>query len=177
MASSRTASTARVNTRKTATAAAVDAQIKPSAADKAAKLAADQAAAMEALQKDLENELHMSSETFWEKLGFRPFSMQTTLTKLVARVVLYAVGAAAAIFTISVLSLVLQAAGWPLFLVSVIEIVGMVLGIMASWVASDALINYVAAGNVSRDIKRASTWVKDRFTNTSSYVKQRMAMH
>lgn len=151
------------NTRKS-TATASDATVKPTI---------NAAERIESLKQSL----HMDSETFWERMGFRPYSVQSTLTKLVARVVLYAVGMVSAIYCIGLLSAILQTAGWPLFLVAVIEIIGFVLGFIAAWSASDKIIDYIAAGNVTRDLKRAGSWLSEKLVSPIGRQFDRMSMH
>lgn len=148
-------------TRKTATAQATDATIK------------NDAERIESLKQTL----HMDSETFWERMGFRAYSVQATMTKLVARVVLYAIGMVSAIYCVGLLSAILQTAGWPLFLVAVIEIIGFVLGFIAAWSASDAIVDYIAAGHVSRDLKRAGSWLSSKLVSPVSSAINRMQMH
>lgn len=152
------------NTRKS-TANASDATIKPTLNGSAEHIEA------------LKQSLHMDSETFWERMGFRAYSVQTTITKLVARVVLYAIGAVAAMYTVAWLSALLTVAGWPLFIVAVVEIIGIVLGLVAAWTASDAIIDYIAAGNVSRDLKRVGSWLGNNLINPIGFVRSHMTMH
>lgn len=152
------------NARKTATADASDAVIKTKTGN------------AERIEQ-LKEELHMDSETFWERMGFRPYSVQTTLTKLIARLTLYAIGMVASIGIVTALSLAMQLGGWPMFIVTVFEIVGFVLAFIGSWTLSDAVVDYIAEGNVSRDLKRASTWIASKLTDSTTFVRSRMSMH
>lgn len=151
-------------TRRTATAEATDATIKAKTAN------------AERIER-LEQELHMDTESFWERMGFRPYSLQTTLTKFIARITLYAVGVVASVSVMSLLTAAMIAGGWPMFIVSVFEIVALVCALIASWVASDAIINYIADGHVSRDIKRVGSWIGAKLVGGTGYVKTRMSMH
>lgn len=157
--------TASKNTaRRTATAEASDATIKAKSGN---------AERIEQLKK----ELHMDTETFWERMGFKPYSVQTTMTKFIARLVLYAVGMVASVGVISLLSAAMLAGGWPMFLVSVFEIVGYVLAFIGSWTLSDTVIDYIAEGKVSRDIKRATDWIGAKLMGSTDFVRTRMSMH
>lgn len=143
------------------------------------KTATAQAAATAAQREKLVKELDDQANSLWATIGefFGPFTPGRTLVTFVARITLYAIGFVAAAYVITALSVAMQLGGWPLFLVAVFEIVGFICAFVASWMASDAIVNYVAAGNVSRDIKRVGSWIKARFDSTTTYAKQRMAMH
>lgn len=139
---------------------------------------------IEATRAQLEAELAMSADTFWQRINgfmpkftFEPTSWQATYLKLVARVSLYAFGAVATICIMGTLSVAMQTAGWPVLIIMMIEIIGLVLGCIGAWMLSDSIVNYIADGNVSRDIKRVGGWVKRRVTGVSTFAKQRMAMH
>lgn len=143
------------------------------------KTATAQAAATAAQREKLVQQLDDDANTVWQRIGefFGPFTPARTLATFMARITLYAVGAVASLSVITALSAAMLTGGWPLFLISVIEIIGFICALVGSWMASDAIVNYVAAGNISRDIKRVSSWIKDRFSVTSTFMKQRMTMH
>lgn len=128
-----------------------------------------------ALKEDLEQQLNSDIESLWQRMGFTEYSVQTSILKFVARVTLYAVGFVASLYAVSFLSAILVAAGWPLFIVAVLEIVALVLTMIGSWMLSDAVVNYVAAGNVTRDIKRGFSWLKGKAAGSTTFLKERMA--
>lgn len=127
----------------------------------------------------LAQQLHADTESLWQQIGsfFGPFTPARTLVTFVSRITLYAIGCVASFSAIAMLSMAMQLGGWPLFLIAVIEIVAFICALVGSWMLSDAVINYIAAGHVSRDIKRAGSWIKERFDGSSTFIKQRMAMH
>ena len=102
------------------------------------------------------------------------FMPQGTVIRFVARLVLYACGAVAATYVTMMLSGILLAAGWPVFIVAVLEIVGVMCACISSWMLSDTVVNYVADGKLTRDIKRVGQWFKIKAGNTSSFVKSKM---
>lgn len=117
---------------------------------------------------------------FWGTLGAfwkvpAVDSATLTIVKLVSRVVLYALGAVATCYVVSWLSAAMLAGGIPLFIIMVCEIVTFILGLLAAWTVSDVTVDYLAAGNLSRDVRRAGSWIGSKFTSASTYVKQTMA--
>jgi hypothetical protein len=110
-------------------------------------------------------------------MGFKPYSLQTTLTKFMARITLYAVGVVASMSVVTVLSAAMIAGGWPMFLVSVFELIALICALVGSWTLSDAVVDYVAEGKVSRDIKRVGSWIGAKLVGGTGYVKTRMSMH
>lgn len=127
--------------------------------------------------KNMEQQLHMDSETFWERLGFRPYSVQTTITKLIARVAMYALGVTAALYVTSMLSAVMLAAGWPMFLVAVVELFTLIMAVIGSWVISDKVVDFVASGGITRSLKNTGSWLTTKFGDGSTFLKARMSMH
>ena len=116
---------------------------------------------------------------FWDTLGAfwqLPAASSGTMTivKLVARVTLYALGAVATCYVVSALSAAMMAGGIPLFMIMVAEIIAFILGLLAAWTLSDTVVDYVAAGHLSRDAMRATSWVASKFESASTYVKQSM---
>lgn len=128
-------------------------------------------------EQQLAQDLEEQTQSLWARIGefFGPYTPARTFAIFIARITLYALGAVTAMYAVSALSTAMLIGGWPLFLIMVFEIIGIICAIVASWQASDAIVNYVVAGNVTRDIKRARNWLSARLDSTSSYVKAKVA--
>lgn len=118
-----------------------------------------------------------AGDDLWATFGafWKPQTGTTTIVKFVAKVVLYALGAVATAYAVSALSTAMLAGGVPLFVIMVCEIIGFILGIVASVHVADLAVNYVADGKLSRDFGRLTAWIGRKVSNTSTFVKQSMA--
>lgn len=154
------------------------ARVNPVNAAAARVIQSDRAADAE-MRRKLEEDLADDAQGLWSKLGmqdlftYRPSSAAKTIMILTAKVLGYAIGAVGTIIAVSTLSMVLQAFGWPLFIVAVIEIFAYVMGVLASWYLSDKVVNFIVDGGVSRTIGGAASWVKGAFDTTKSAVSRR----
>lgn len=127
----------------------------------------------------LAEEVHSSQETLWRSLGGNVYANYTPLksfTMLVGRICLYSFGIVGAIYATGYLSSILMAFGIWTWLVMACEIIALCMGVVASWMLSDTVVNYIAAGNVTRDIKRVGSWMRGRADAGTTFVKQRMAV-
>lgn len=140
--------------------------------------AADQVTDAQVKNK-LNGDLEREANNLWSKLGmqglfnYEPPSAAKTMLIVVAKVLGYAVGTVATIFAIGALSMVLQTMGWPIFIIAVIELMGYVLGMLASWYASDKIVDFIVDGGVSRTIGAGAAWIKGAFVTTKSAVQRR----
>lgn len=126
------------------------------------------AKAVDAQYAELHSDMHEAAAFTWQSLVPSP---KAIVVQLLARVALYALGAAAT----NVLTGMLVTAAFSLtgsaFLSIAIYVFGMVLGVLASFKFSDVAVDYIAAGNVSRDIGRAKNWITDKCSNAVNNVR------
>lgn len=124
----------------------------------------------EALEAHARGRFTAELHDLWSKLGGKldfEFSPRVkTILLVIAKVLMYAIGAVATAVLITSLSTILQGWGWNLFIVAVIELTGFILGCIASWYASDAIIDFVATGGVKRNVDRVFGKVGGFFTRS-----------
>ena len=102
-----------------------------------------------------------------QQMGSSPIAMNgKRIIVLIAKIFGYALGTAGVLFAMSYLSTVMLTAGWPLFLIVVLELMGYILGMLASWYASDKIVNFVVDGGVSRVIGKLGSKVGGLFKAT-----------
>lgn len=111
-----------------------------------------------ALEQHLTERLSAEVQELWAKLGgkltFNVSPRAKTILLVIAKVLMYAVGAVATAVLVGALSAFLQAAGWNLFIIAVLELFTFILGCLASWYVSDAAISFIASGGVKRNVDR-----------------------
>jgi hypothetical protein len=96
-----------------------------------------------------------------QQMGSSPIAMNgKRIIVLIAKIFGYALGTAGVLFAMSYLSTVMLSAGWPLFLIVVLELVGYILGMLASWYASDTVVEFIINGGVKRTIGKVGNLFK-----------------
>lgn len=157
---------------KTATAAASDAVIKgePTAAAK-----------KEALQSTHDEQVDAASMAaqFMAAMGL-PVQTETVsktraIITLVARIAGYAVGIVGSMYIVGYLSMMMATFGLPTFIAAVVEIFAFILSMIASWKASDMIVDFVASGGISRSFGTARNWFNSKVDSFSLTNKQAAA--
>lgn len=135
-----------------------------SAAGNKAKLT-ETAAAVEASIATKTEALKMHCANLWDKL--RPGPVAQPIIKVVAMIALYALGFATSIYVAGWLSMAMYAGGVPLLLAAAFEIFAIIIGCIASWMASEKIVHFIADGGVSRTISRTGSWLKSKLPSFS----------
>lgn len=135
-----------------------------SAAGNKAKLT-ETAAAVEASIATKMDALKLHCTNLWDKL--HPGPVAQPIIKVVAMVALYALGFASSIYVVSWLSSAMVTGGVPLLLAAAFEIFGIIIAALASWMASEKIVNFIADGGVGRTITNVSGWFKSKLPSFS----------
>ncbi len=123
------------------------------------------AAAVEASIATKMEALKLHCTNLWDKL--RPGPVAQPIIKIVAMVALYALGFASSIYVADWLSSAMVAGGVPLLLAAAFEIFGIIIAALASWMASEKIVNFIADGGVGRTITNVSGWFKSKLPSFS----------
>lgn len=135
-----------------------------SSAGNKAKLT-ETAAAVEASIAIKMEALKMHCANLWDKL--RPGPVAQPIIKIVAMVALYALGFASSIYVVGWLSSAMVAGGVPLLLAAAFEIFGIIIAALASWIASEKIVHFIADGGVGRTITTVGSWFKSKLPSFS----------
>lgn len=145
-----------------------DTQVKSAAAKSAAGNKAkltETAAAVEASIATKMEALKLHCANLWNKL--RPGPVAQPIIKVVAMIALYALGFASSIYVAGWLSMAMYTGGVPLLLAAAFEIFAIIIGCLASWLAAEKIVGFVADGGIGRTITNVGGWLKSKLPSLS----------
>lgn len=123
---------------------------------------------------------HVSPDALNEALGKTLFgsllpSRKTVIISLVLNLAVCAIGIVASLYLANWLALVAMTLGMGEFISLVLWCFVYMIGVVASIYAGSVAARWVVTGQAATQMEAAGSWLKSKFTSTSTAIKQRVA--